>query len=166
MDSVPLPMKMHSFDARYLGAKTEDRFITLTDWVDENYNGNNAILQIDIERFEWDVLANSDKNVLKRFKIICIEFHDLHHLYHRSAGRLMNAILEKILSTHTPVHAHINNCTEVYKSEGRVVAPVMEVTFLRNDNDFSCYGYSTLPHKLDSKAVSDLPDIDISQLYN
>ena len=42
---------------------------------------NDLILQIDIEGDEYDVLSSIDLNTLRKFRIILIEFHNLHYIF-------------------------------------------------------------------------------------
>jgi len=67
-----------NFIKKNLNTFSDDNNITLRDWLNSvnlAENENNLMLQMDIEGNEWDILDNIELSLLKKFKIIVIEFH-------------------------------------------------------------------------------------------
>lgn len=92
------------------------------------------LLQMDIEGAEWLVLNATSDEILSRFRIICVELHDLEHLFSRSAFEIMERVLEKLLRQFFVVHVHPNNWTDAAAISRRYHVPsVLEYTFLRKD---------------------------------
>jgi hypothetical protein len=72
------------FEKKFLGPITNENYICLKDWINSKINyemENNLILQIDIEGDEYEVLHSVDIKTLKKFRIILIEFHNMHYLF-------------------------------------------------------------------------------------
>lgn len=152
--SVDAPAAEHdnfSFLKKFVGATTSDMFITLQDWVDGAAVTPDAdlLLQMDIEGYEYETLLSMPDILLKRFRVIVIEFHRLHHLWSRPFFRLAAPAFDKLLQTHSVVHLHPNNCRDSFYMQGIDMPRVMEFTFLHNDR-FDSHGYAdTFPHPLD-----------------
>ena len=96
------PLEHHplvEFERKFLGTTTEKNFITLRDWVEEKEpeRRGDLLLQMDIEGAEWLVLAATTDELLSRFRIICIEFHGLEHLFSPFAFAIMERAFEKLL---------------------------------------------------------------------
>jgi hypothetical protein len=68
------------FISKYIGPTNNCDFITLDTWVKESIKSKETdlILQMDIEGWEYLSLINSSNELLKRFRLIVIEFHNLH----------------------------------------------------------------------------------------
>jgi hypothetical protein len=67
------------FDKKFIGIENNRKFMTLTDWVDRDApgEGDNLLLQMDIEKYEYPVVLDTSKEVLRKFRIMVIEFHAL-----------------------------------------------------------------------------------------
>jgi hypothetical protein len=158
--SVDGPATLHdnfSFIKKYVGATTSEQFITLHDWVKQSGIAPDVdlILQMDIEGFEYETLLSIPDDLMKRFRIIIIEFHRLHHLWGRPFFRLASAAFSKLLQTHSVVHLHPNNCRGSFYMQGLEIPRVMEFTFLRNDR-FASHRYANrFPHPLDRDNTGD-----------
>jgi hypothetical protein len=69
-----------SFTKKYVGTVNDEMFMTMDKWVSEQKefaSGKDFILQMDIEGWEYPTLLNVSEDVLKRFRIIVIEVHDI-----------------------------------------------------------------------------------------
>lgn len=83
--SVDGPATLHGnfhFTKKFVGATTSDCFMTIADWV--RYSAISAdsdlLLQMDIEGYEYETLLSMPDDLLKRFRIMVVEFHRLYYL--------------------------------------------------------------------------------------
>lgn len=152
--SVDQPADSHNlfyFTKKYVGVTTNDDFMTVDDWVSSSLPGSNSdlLLQIDIEGYEYETFLAMSDSLMRRYRIIVAEFHDLDQLWNRPFFQLASRAFEKILQTHTCVHIHPNNCSVPLNKGGLSIPPVAEFTFLRNDRIHNPSYVSVLPHPLD-----------------
>ena len=142
------------------------------DWISfENYmskfvpiNGD-LILSMDIEGDEYDVLSDVLESTLVRFRIITIEFHDLDLIFLKSNYIQLQKIMRKLLKNHSIVHMHPNTYGPTVKYLGLEIPPVMEITLLRNDRINTRENVIYLPHNLDSKNATWMPDIILDKTW-
>lgn len=152
--SVDQPAAMHElfhFTKKYVGVTTNDDFMTVDDWVASSLPGSKAdlLLQIDIEGYEYETFLGMSDSLMRRYRIIVAEFHDLDQLWNRPFFQLAARAFEKILQTHTCVHIHPNNCSGLLNKWGLSIPPVAEFTFLRNDRIHNPSYVNVFPHPLD-----------------
>jgi hypothetical protein len=150
------------FERKFLGPTTEGQFISLEDWVrqKEPQPSGDLLLQMDIEGAEWLVLAATSDDLLQRFRIICIEMHDLEHLFSHFAFEVMHGVFEKLLRHFYVVHAHPNNWTELAAISPRFRVPsVLEYTLLRKDRVKRKSPADEFPHPLDQDCNPDAPSV-------
>jgi len=140
-----------NFTKKYIGSFLTTDFITLDAWIQNSLTNTTSdlLLQMDIEGFEYEVIQNMSTHLLNRFRIIIIEFHNLDDLLNQTCFFQLSRVFDKILSSHTCVHIHPNNCCRPVKLKDIEIPPVMEFTFLRSDR-IQSKSYSTIfPHALD-----------------
>lgn len=160
--SVDGPASCHQrfhFTKKFVGATTSERFMTMDAWVKQVSIGSDSdlLLQMDIEGYEYETLLSMSDDLIKRFRIIVVEFHRLHHLWSAPFFRLAASTFIKVLQTHTCVHLHPNNCRSSIYLQGLEIPRVMEFTFLRNDRfSQSCYA-ERFPHPLDRDNTGKAP---------
>lgn len=152
-----------NFTKKYIGALSNDTFMTLTEWVQESSRENgDLLLQIDIEGYEYEAILATDESTMNRFRIIAAEFHLLDMLWSRPFYLVASRAIEKLLATHVCVHIHPNNCCHVERRNGISIPRAMEFTFLRRDRYSHASPASVFPHPLDcdntSKSHLVLPD--------
>lgn len=147
------------FDKKYIGGADHDDFVSLESWV-ISHAGNHAdnlLLQMDIEGFEYAAILSCDKEVLKRFRTIIIEFHDLDQLFCKFSHNIIRDTFFKLLEFFDVVHIHPNNCKVATVSGKLVIPPVMEFTFHRKDAH-RVLGHSLhFPHPFDAECTSKTP---------
>lgn len=150
--NLDLPSSSYSFQKKHIGVTNDDRFITLDAWVATSKLDHDAdlLLQMDVEGCEYLSLIATSEALLKRFRIIVIEFHDLHNLWEKDFFRQAEATFSKLLQHHNCVHIHPNNQATVLKLNGVEIPNLMEFTFLRNDRFKSNTFETQFPHVLDS----------------
>lgn len=152
--SVDGPATRHEsfhFTKKFVGATTSDSFMTMDDWVKSApiASDSDLLLQMDIEGYEYETLLSMPDDLLKRFRVIVVEFHRVHHLWSAPFFRLAAAAFGKLLQTHSCVHLHPNNCRSSIYMRGLEIPRVMEFTFFRNDR-FKTHSYArNFPHPLD-----------------
>lgn len=130
--SVDAPAESHQlfeFSKTFIGGGyARENFITLEQWIAQSSedNSDELMMQMDIEGFEYEVLDHVSVELLKRFRIIVIEFHELEKF---SKGKAR--VFKKLLKTHSCLHIHPNNCCGVVKLLNLEVPRIMEFTFLK-----------------------------------
>lgn len=153
------------FTKRFVGARTNEEFMTLDDWVDATAppGSGDLLLQIDIEGYEYETFLALSGQLTSRFRIIVAEFHRLDQLWSEPFFYLASAAFRKLLETHVCVHAHPNNCCGSVAIKGISIPRIMEFTFLRKDRIRSRAGALVFPHPLDcdntGNASLPLPEI-------
>ena len=76
------------------------------------------------------------------------------------SGRTPEGIntFENLEKSHTICHLHCNNSAPYILFDDTVIAPVFELTYLRNDRINSKVEKAILPHKLDQANCRKIPD--------
>jgi hypothetical protein len=116
---------MFTFDKKFLGDQNNDVFIRLEDWVnDKAPSRNDLLLQMDIEGAEYEVILDTPDDILKRFRMVVLEFHNMHMLYTDRIFRIINQCLKKFDRQFSEAHVHPNNCCPVYRYQGFEVPKV------------------------------------------
>jgi hypothetical protein len=146
------------FVRRYIGGYTDDTTISLDDWVAASGVGDgDLLLQMDIEGAEYSSLLAASPELLRRFRVMAIEFHFLGQLGEDPFFGLAASMFGKLLESHVVVHAHPNNFSDVVEVAGVATPRVVEFTFVRRDHDLGI-GYATrFPHPLDVENATDRP---------
>lgn len=174
LDKAPKTGPNFEFISKYLGAFSDNKFITLSDWINETsgFNDIGKILQMDIEGSEYDVLIFEDGKTLSSFSTMIIEFHDLQNIFKKDFIRTISSIFEKIYKYFSICHIHPNNIGGLIELDGIKVPRVMEITFIRNNYIEQCSDNKNiiLPNILDvknSKNMQDIimPDIKMPEIW-
>lgn len=166
VQNPPSENPLFGFEKKYLGNTENEIYTTLPSWINRKCpNDQEMILQMDIEGFEYPVLMSTDSNLLKKFRIIVIEFHDLHKLLKRSGFTKINEVFKKILVNFEIVHIHPNNCLPPVVLSQWQIPPVMEFTFLRKDRVLSKTPATVFPHPLDNCNVPSLSDYKLPDCW-
>ena len=152
--SVNRPSETHNlfhFTKKFIGVTSNDSFMTLENWLTSVLpdSKSDLLLQMDIEGYEYEVLLAASDLLLKRFRIIVVEFHSFQELWNFSFFKIASRVFEKILQTHTCLHIHPNNVGETLKHRGFEIPHGMEFTFLRNDRISNTTYQRVFPHPLD-----------------
>ena len=159
----------HNFIKKNLNSFSDEKNITLEDWVNEKISSrsnNNLLLQMDIEGSEIECLYNTSINCLDRFKIIIIEFHHFHYILNHLGLKIYNDLFDKILKTHHIVHIHPNNVGPTLNICSNEITNGYEITFInKKDCKYVKKINYSLPHKYDYKNVSSLPDVKCAKIF-
>jgi hypothetical protein len=155
VDSAAEEHERFHFTKKFIGVISDDDFMTLDSWVNDSMPDKDAelLLQIDIEGYEYEVFLATPSDLLRRFRIIVVEFHQLDSFWSRPFFSLASRAFEKILQTHTCLHIHPNNSCGSVKKDGNEIPHAMEFTFLRNDRVTKTGYVKSFPNPLDYKNV-------------
>jgi hypothetical protein len=80
---------------------------------------------MDIEGAEYEVLHSVSAALLKRFRVVVVEFHHLHQLWNCNSFEIMCNAFEKLLGDFEVPYAGWVDC------EGIRFSRLIEVTFVR-----------------------------------
>jgi len=150
VDGPAAPHPLFSFEKKFLGDVDAGDYTTLGSSVNRHTaNDNNLILQMDIEGGEYPVIASTSEETFSKFRIICIEFHNLHLMWDRESLDNLNIVFNKLLKNFTIVHLHPNNYESGFVKNGVTIPPVLEITLLRNDRIKQRGSVNVFPHPLD-----------------
>ena len=163
-----------NFIKKNLNVFSDDKNITLSEWLNTaniGENENNLMLQMDIEGGEWDILENVELSLLKKFKIIVIEFHFFKQFI-KNLQKISN-VFKKLNVDFTTCHIHPNSGTDNFINvKGFEIKRCYEFTFINNDALLkkTILKYS-LPHELDRLNAGNikdsvLPDFFYKQINN
>lgn len=138
-----------------IGGKSEGVFKALDDLIIENghENDNNMLLKMDIEGSEWEVIESTKS--LSKFSQIVLELHGLC----KAPDERIISCLKKLSETHSAVHIHANNCSDVCFFGDAMLPDALEITYLRrSDYEFS-ENTRFFPTSLDMKNDISKPEI-------
>ena len=156
----PTDNPLFDFEPIFLGAQTLPGWISLGDWVsDKHPDAGDLLLQIDIEGGEWPVLEQVSSDLLRRFRIIVIELHDLHELFDAAKFTKIHDCLAKLLEHFTIVHIHPNNIQDEIEFNGYRIPPVIEMSLIRKDRVSQLSPIKNLPIALDRKNNPHISDV-------
>ena len=168
-NSVVSPPIFHeniTFVRKHLGLWETDKEMSLEDWVHRNTpNSSNLLLQMDIEGSEWAVLTHTPDSILRQFRIVVVEFHDVHKIFNSEGLASARAVFEKMLRFFEVVHLHPNNGGGYIRYRGKSIPRVVEVTFIRKDRVTHLEKIEKFPHDLDSPNLPWLPDFRLSSSF-
>jgi hypothetical protein len=168
--SVDAPASSHpgfDFIKKYIGAISNNDFISLEDWIEMALPNTTSdlMLQMDIEGAEYQTFLSTPVNVLNRFRIMVVEFHDLPRLWNLPYYSLASVAFEKILINHVCVHIHPNNCCGSITKKGITIPRIMEFTFLRKDRINNLSAMTDFPHKLDHRNSEAYPELVLPKCW-
>lgn len=154
------------FEKKFLASRNshEQGLVTLDDWYQSSLGpltseSPDALLQMDIEGAEYEVIHNLSEALLQRFRIIVIEFHRIHQLLDRYSFGWMSSVFRKLLMDHAVVHLHPNNARRSIRHGGLEFPFNMEFTFLRRDCLKQSERRLLFPHRLDCENVPSRPGL-------
>lgn len=166
VDAPPVSNALFDFEKKFLGPFDSDNFLSLESWVKAKApDQSEFILQMDIEGAEYGVILNASAKILKKFRVLIIEFHELDNLYDKVGFDLINLTFKKLLEDFEIVHIHPNNWSPPVEYQGIAIPPIMEFTFLRKDRISSKAPATTFPHKLDRINVPSNEDFVLPECW-
>lgn len=160
--SPPPGLDFASFTRKFLGAVTHQNHISMADWCKDlglDDESGDLLLQMDIEGSEYEVLLTMAEELLARFRIMVIEFHNIESWGQQHFFALVAAAFSRLLEHFNVVHIHPNNAMGLVNLGGIVAPRVFEVTFHRKDRGEILGNADTFPHPLDRPNLQDRPDL-------
>jgi len=148
----PVNNSKFQFLKKYIGPVSYGEYITMDEWVSLSIQSDaksDLMLQMDIEGLEYLTILSISENLLKRFRIIVLECHNLHKMWNTANFEIINLAFLKLLRTHTCVHIHPNNVYPVHFHEGIAIPKVAEFSFIRSSRHNIKKPQSIFPHPLD-----------------
>jgi len=154
VERPPLNVPGAEFLRKFLGDKDEGEVMTLASWVAATDPDPDAdlLLQMDIEGAEYATLSAAPRDLLRRFRMIVIEWHHLPSIL--TKPRFMGparAAIEKLREDFVTVHLHPNNVSGSVEIDGEAIPRVVEATMLRRDRAQGLRPAGALPHPLDRR---------------
>lgn len=150
VDGPALDHPNFHFIPKFIGGFDDDTTISLDAWVDASCPGDgDLLLQMDIEGAEYASLLATTPALLRRFRVVVVEFHLLGHLAGDPFFAIAASVFAKLLADHEVVHIHPNNFCGIVDVAGVPTPQVMEFTFLRRDHLASGGWATEFPHPLD-----------------
>jgi len=167
VNGPPVHNSMFDFEKFYLGAENNEIYQTLDNWVSKKTPGHpdDLILQMDIEGGEYDVLLQSPSNLLRRFRILVIEFHSLDGLMDQYGYKIISHVFMKLLSDFEIVHIHPNNASNIFRTGEYTIPGAMEFTFLRKDRIKQRTPLREFPNKYDFRNLADKKDMVLPECW-
>ena len=150
--NLSFPNSDFIFTKKFIGYKNKNKnFMTMEEWFKKSGLNENTdlLLQMDIEGREFEVINNIDEKLLKKFRIIVIEFHFLSKLWEKSFFKEAEKTFKKLLKNHIVVHIHPNNYGRTFINKEIKINETLEFTFIRKDRVKTKRYAKRFPHKLD-----------------
>jgi hypothetical protein len=157
VERMPVEKPEFTFDKRFIGANNTATSLTLEAWIGKYLPGSESdlLLQMDIEGSEYEVILSAQEDLLRRFRIMVIEFHFLDRIFDPFAYRIFKACFEKLTRHFYVAHIHPNNWRGSVKKDDLEVPEVMEFTFYNKQRAAQAKSRSDFPHILDRENASD-----------
>lgn len=122
------------FLPKNIGLVEADETTTLDVFAATMAPGDEDILfKMDIEGAEYMTLVSMSPALLRRCRIMVIEFHHLDRMFERAWLAVLRDLFGKLLENHAIVHLHANNYGGSRSQAGVAMPRVIEFTFLRRD---------------------------------
>lgn len=145
-----LNSKKYSFLNKNIDIRDWKKGIKLETWVKNKILLNNSILKLDIEGDEYKALSIISDQVINKFRIIVLEFHNFERILMKDLYDMYEIVITKLTDNFYPVHIHPNNCTPNSNYENLSFPRTFEITFLNKSRvkNIKKYEYR-LGHPLD-----------------
>jgi len=160
VDNVPEDIPILSFTKKFLGVVNDDDYMTLEFWVKKEAPlTGDLLLQMDIEGAEYQTIIATPIDILRRFRIIVIEIHDVQAWFNNPiAWETVQDFFSKLLADFRVVHNHPNNNCPFIDVDGFLMPTVFELTLLRKDRAIPEGYCDQFPHPLDQPNVTNKDD--------
>ena len=163
VDNPPEKLKGYNF-LKNINSINDENNITFEKWVNnQNILNDNLIGQIDIEGAEYNLILNTPDDILKRFRILIFEFHNIQKIQNKIIYDFYVSALKKILVNFNVCLIHINNAETQTKIRTIQVPHLLEITFFRKDYYNSNLKKISIPNLLDSKNVPEKDNVNFDK---
>ena len=126
-----------TFIKNHLGSYTDlkNSLISFEDWykssIPEVDIDCDLLLQMDIEGAEYEIIHSIPQRLLKKFKVLVIEFHHLHQLMNCNQFHTIERAFQKILFDFDVVHIENNTVGGNFDVADKNFSRLLEITFIR-----------------------------------
>ncbi len=162
VDNPPIGFKPKSFTKKFIGPSDNDEYITISSWLNqtnETESNKDLLLQMDIEGGEYLSILSTPDELIKKFRIIVIEIHNIEDWGHKKYFNMVENFFSKLLKNYYVVHNHPNNCCGLVNMNGLIAPRVFELTLLRKDRAKFAGYVENFPHALDKPNLKDRADL-------
>jgi hypothetical protein len=168
--TIEQPTNMHpsmQFENMMIGSGPKDTFMSMESWVHRTAPPQgDLMLRMDIEGAEYDVLLDTPRALLDRFRIIVLELHWLDRYLFGDERNRLDRLMDHLLENHVICHLHPNTVAPPVTILGRSVPPLLELTLLRKDRLGSgAQIQGVYPHPLDAPNDTTLPVRDFPPFW-
>ena len=156
------------FIKKYISSFDSEKTKNINSWLKENIeirDLNKAILKLDVEGSEYEIMSSLEEDLLKEIRIVIIEFHNLEMLCEENTYQIINSIKQKILKHFYVAHIHPNNCCGIHEVSKFKVPSVLEVTYLNKKNIKLENKNCKIPNDLDRKNVLKKDEIYLPEYW-
>ena len=167
VERPPVLNALFDFQKKFLGPHNDSIFMTLESWVRQSGVPDPAdlVLQMDIEGAEYGVLLETPDELLKRFRVMVFEFHELDALCDRHGFQVIYLTFVKLLKHFDIVHIHPNNYSPPVRYGRYEIPPLLEMTLLRKDRIDRREPTRSFPHPLDATNVPEKEDFALPRCW-
>ena len=124
-----------TFFKKGLGLKSTSNMFTLIEVLQMASPFTDAILKMDIEGAEVEILASFPSEKLNCFRQITLELHGLHSIGRNEYFSNLVKCLNNLNMNHSLISVHPNNWAKFVIVDGSPFPDVLELTYLRQDQD-------------------------------
>jgi hypothetical protein len=121
--------------------------VSLSDLYSTLEDGTPAILKMDIEGSEWDILESADEALLAKFDQLVIEFHGILERAKRDDLDKIITVMQKLIEQFEVVNTHANNYSDYSIFLNFPLVDVIEMTFLRKNLKYSSQSTNNIKHQ-------------------
>jgi len=121
-------------------------------------NSQDLILKCDIEGGEWPLLQRTPHRVIRQFRQMVFEIHNLSYLANSFDANNVRKAFLNLTGSHRVVHIHANNFASWEVVGGIPVPGVIEVTMIRKDQGIFEVSDEIFPTPLDMPCNSNAAD--------
>ncbi len=169
VDSPKLDLSTEHFNfiKKFIGCTNNEKYCTMDTWVSDKIVSLNSelLLQMDIEGGEIASIISMSDSLMKRFRIMVIEFHGIDCLWNPEYFNTFETVINKILKTHICVHIHPNNYFGISTQFGIEIPRLAEFTFYRKDRIIHLEKSLKFPHNLDFDNVKSNKSIYLPSIW-
>ena len=135
--------------------------ISLNKWINNRISlKDEFILKIDIEGSEFDSLLNISDDILKKVRILVVEFHSLRDLRNKSFYRIFDNVISRLLHFFYIVHLHPNNAGKIIEINNYEFPDLLEITFYKKNRVSKKRKFkNSYPLDIDQKNIKEKKDI-------
>ncbi|HTV34149.1 MAG TPA: FkbM family methyltransferase [Methylocella sp.] len=159
VNAPPINHPKFHFSEKFIDTYISATTTTMSAWLEETgmaATSEDLVLQMDIECAEYRVFASIPDTILRRFRIIVVEIHNLDQIFSDFSAQTILGTFKRLSQFFNIVHIHPNNIDPLFKIGNFEVYPTMEFTLYRKDRPVSS-GAASLPNPLDADCVVGKP---------